>query len=106
MQRFLDMLSCIWLVITNKAMVIPIERDRDTMIAIVEAEGSTIEYCRIISIVQDTSTSYISELSKVVYWVFKKNRFFWKADSLGNKVAQSAEELNAEILEEPAQKNL
>jgi len=105
MQRFLDILSCIWLVITNKAMVVPIERDRDTMVAIVEAEGSTIEYCRIISIVQDSSTSYITELSKVVYWVFKKNRFFWKADFLGNKVAQAAKELDAEISESTTQKN-
>ena len=105
MQRLLDTLSCIWLVITNKAMVVPVERDRDTMIAVIEAEGSTIEYCRIISIVQDSSTSYISELSKITYWVFKKNRFYWKADSLGSKVAESAKELEDEILEDPTQKN-
>ena len=92
-ERLLTTLESLWLVITNRAIVIPLDVERDSLVSIIEVEGSSVEYCRIISIAGE-NPSYIRDLAKILYWVFKKPRFYWASDSLGAKVLSQAEILD------------
>lgn len=81
----MKLLLSIWLVITNKAIVVPIPEEVDTCIAVVTLEENYVESVRILSFVKDTD-SYCTQLSRILYWVVKRKRFFWKSDAVGIEV--------------------
>ena len=81
----MKLLLSIWLVITNKAIIVPIPEEVDTCIAVVTLEENCVESIKILSFVEDPD-SYCVQLSRILYWVVKRKRFFWKSDSVGAAV--------------------
>lgn len=92
----MNYLRNIWLVLTNKAFVVPIDQERDSLLAVISTEGGTVDYCRIVACIEDSPTNhkpYIADLSKILYWVFKKNRYYWHSDKLGQDILDKSKEL-------------
>ena len=92
-DQWLTTLESLWLVITRRAIVVPLDTQGESLVSVIELDGSSIEYCRIIS-VADGESGYVKDLAKILYWVFKKPRFYWASDKLGAEVLSQAEILD------------
>ena len=86
-----DILRNIWLVVRHKAVVVPISEDADTCLAVIRLDSNLVETIRVMSFVTEPDT-YCVQMAKIIHWVARRPRFFWKADPLGSKVMEASEE--------------
>ena len=79
-----------YMVLRGVAVAIPVF-DEDTTIAVIETEGSQVNFLSCRSFV-GKEDSYNMVLSKLILWICSHRRFFWTSDELGCQVKLAAEE--------------